>query len=385
MALTDKLSAIGVAIREKTGKSELLTLDAMPTEIAAIETGGGGYEPPAEAFVLKGVCSNAFSRNHFNWILEEYGDRYTFDKNVYMISSMFDSSDELTKIPFSIDLSQYSGTSRVDIGDVFHGCSNLIEIPEIKLPLTYISDAGSLFEGCYNLRYAPNITNFKSNATNAALTRMFYGCYSLRELPTWIDGIYDKLSDTSTITGTYCIYSNLCQNCYSLDEISDLYVFHGIISANVLANTFKGCGRLKKLTFKTDENGNPLTAKWKSQTIDLSSYVGYLSAATYMNGSINNGITNADRVYNATEYETNKNNPNYWTISSVFSRYNHDSAVETINSLPDTSAYLATAGGSNTIKFKGDGGSSTDGGAINTLTEEEIAVATAKGWTVSLV
>ena len=46
---------------------------------------------------------------------------------------------------------------------------------------------------------------------------------------------------------------------------------------------------------------------------------------------------------------------------------------------------LATAGGTNTIKFKGDSGSATDGGAINTLTEEEIAVATAKGWTVSLV
>jgi hypothetical protein len=66
-----------------------------------------------------------------------------------------------------------------------------------------------------------------------------------------------------------------------------------------------------------------------------------------------------------------------------YSRYNHDSAVNTINSLPDTSAYLATAGGTNTIKFKGNAGSKTDGGAINTLTAEEIAVATAKGWTVS--
>ena len=68
-----------------------------------------------------------------------------------------------------------------------------------------------------------------------------------------------------------------------------------------------------------------------------------------------------------------------------YSRYNHDSAVETINSLPDTSEYLAANGGTNTIKFKGAAGSKTDGGAINTLTEEEIAVAAAKGWTVTLV
>ena len=68
-----------------------------------------------------------------------------------------------------------------------------------------------------------------------------------------------------------------------------------------------------------------------------------------------------------------------------YSRYNHDSAVETINSLPDTSGYLSANGGTNTIKFEGAAGSKTDGGAINTLTEEEIAVAAAKGWTVTLV
>lgn len=42
MALTDKLTAIGDAIRSKTGGSELLTLDEMPQEIQGIQTGGGG-------------------------------------------------------------------------------------------------------------------------------------------------------------------------------------------------------------------------------------------------------------------------------------------------------------------------------------------------------
>ena len=69
----------------------------------------------------------------------------------------------------------------------------------------------------------------------------------------------------------------------------------------------------------------------------------------------------------------------------MFSRYNHDSAVETINSLPDTSEYLATAGGTNTIKFRNYSGACTDGGGTNDLTPEEIAVATAKGWTVTIV
>lgn len=41
MALIDKLNAIGDAIRVKTGKTNKLTLDEMPNEIASIETGGG--------------------------------------------------------------------------------------------------------------------------------------------------------------------------------------------------------------------------------------------------------------------------------------------------------------------------------------------------------
>lgn len=46
MALTDKLSAIGNAIRAKTGKTDKLTLDQMPGEIAGITGGGGGGANP---------------------------------------------------------------------------------------------------------------------------------------------------------------------------------------------------------------------------------------------------------------------------------------------------------------------------------------------------
>lgn len=46
MALTDKLTNIGNAIREKTGKSELIPLDNMPDEIRSISGGGGGDTNP---------------------------------------------------------------------------------------------------------------------------------------------------------------------------------------------------------------------------------------------------------------------------------------------------------------------------------------------------
>ena len=56
------------------------------------------------------------------------------------------------------------------------------------------------------------------------------------------------------------------------------------------------------------------------------------------------------------------------------------SDIKTISTLPDVSA-----SGTATIKFKGAAGSLTDGGAINTMTAAEIAVATAKGWTITFV
>lgn len=43
MALTNKLTAIGDAIRAKTGSTEKLTLDGMASAIAGISTGGGEF------------------------------------------------------------------------------------------------------------------------------------------------------------------------------------------------------------------------------------------------------------------------------------------------------------------------------------------------------
>lgn len=48
MALTDKLRSIADAIREKTGKTDPLTLDQMPGEISGIESGGGAEDLDAE-------------------------------------------------------------------------------------------------------------------------------------------------------------------------------------------------------------------------------------------------------------------------------------------------------------------------------------------------
>lgn len=163
------------------------------------------------------------------------------------------------------------------------------------------------------------------------------------------------------------------------------------------------------ITFATN-NGEPYKVNWKNQTIDLAKTIGYNNSEySYSYEIYGQGYWKEKNniFYNTTDLEQAKLNYNKlksqdnwfsWSSKSgtyegksnvyyslLFSRYNHDSAVETINSLPDTSEYLTSAGGTNTIKFTGIQGALTDGGAINTLTEQEIAVATEKGWTVSMV
>ena len=92
-------------------------------------------------------------------------------------------------------------------------------------------------------------------------------------------------------------------------------------------------------------------------------------------------ITADKEVKDDETYAALKNDPDWFGTSESYSRYNKLSAIETISTLPDCSA----SGGTNTIRFRGVAGGKTDGGAINTMTEEEIAVAAAKGWTVSFV
>jgi hypothetical protein len=239
----------------------------------------------------------------------------------------------------------------------------------------------SFFDG-FDWSYIDTLTS----AYSGNMSGMFNGCYSLRTLPITLLTHYNR-----SITYSYSIYYNSgFQNCYSLDEITNLHVYDKAsswTSNGFGVSAFTNSARIKNLTFATNEDSSVKIVKWKNQTIDMTSSVGYTSTtgAKYIL-NYNSGITADKEVKDDATYQALKDDPDWFSTKIEYSRYNHDSAVATINTLPDASAYLATqSSGTNTIKFKGEAGSATDGGAINTLTEEEIAVATAKGWTVTFV
>ena len=380
MALTDKLSAIGNAIRAKTGGTELLTLDAMPNEIASIETGGGGGIQ-VEPIVLTGNqehgCTGIISSAYINL----YGDTIT-TKDMTSGKFMFHKSS-LKTIPFSLN---FKSNTTIDLSDIFSEAVNLEYLPKINnLKLSIVRDFA---RGAINLKEIPKDyfdnwdLSYLSSSTNnytGDASYLFYNCRSLRSIPVgFLNGMNPKISYY------YSYYYSGFNSCYCLDELIDLPIpYTATWTNNAFSKTFSSCARLKRITFATQEDGSLLIKEWKNQVIDLSEVGWGISSQTIV--SCNNSITMDKYVDSDEKYQALKNDPDWFTYGSKWSRYNKTSAIETINSLPDTSAYLATAGGTNTIKFKGGSGSSTDGGAINTMTEEEIAVATAKGWTVTFV
>ena len=382
MALTDKLSAIGNAIRAKTGGTELLTLDAMPNEIASIETGGGGGIQ-VEPIVLTGsgnyICSGIVAESYINL----FGDTISTN-NLQNCNYMFYNSKNLIEIPFDIN---FNGSRERDATCMFSHCEKLKKVPKINNFRP--SDIFQMFEHCYQLKDFPEnyFDNWdwtylenQTSAYNGNCSHMFYDCRSLRKIPV---GIFNHMNPV--ISNSYTYFNSGFYDCWSLDEVVGLPIpYTATYTVNMLGNTFGYCRRLKRITFATQEDGSPIVVNWKAQKIDLQSSVGWgLDEA--INTTLNNGITADKFVNDDASYQALKNDPDWFAFDYKYSRYNKISAIETINSLPDTSAYLATAGGTNTINFKGEAGSATDGGAINTMTEEEIAVAAAKGWTVTFV
>ena len=359
-----------------------------------------------EAYLITGNCNYMFNNGKWDWFLETHKDKVTtenlidtsymfyaskitsmpfeinFREEGYNCSFMFGMTKELDVIP-SIDFKQtktYRNTDSLFIG------SGVKEIGTIK---NLYPEKMNIFKDCKNLRYLPEFENLNLDRIYtyqyAGFGNTFSGCNSLRMIP---EDLLKRFYQPVSTSGSYCVWYYGFTNCNSLDEIRGLNPHTGTMTSNSFANSFANCNRLKNIIFATQEDGTPYVCNWKSQTIDLTGEIGYekfLLTATPPIVLLNSGITEDKRVTDDVSYQALKDDPDWFSTVIEYSRYNHDSAVNTINSLPDTSAYLASAGGTNTIKFNGESGSLTDGGAINTLTEEEIAVATAKGWTVTLV
>lgn len=437
MALTDKLTNIANAIREKGGTSDKLTLAQMPDAIAAIETGGGSGDDKVPEVINITRGDLKFYNDDLKFLRQHYADRINcaLENADHMFYNSTSTTDDKS---IGFNLKMASGKTYVDgeymfgttdilptqeeIGDLvflnaegmFSGNTNEGVIP----PITFVkpphsmnsscdymfgncsaeeigtitnfkpNNVANLFRNAYRLKHSPVLVNYDNSALMTSAYRqmgcVFENCYSLRSIDESFLKFWCMGKQTS---GTYHPYGYMLNYCVSLDEINGIMPTGSVpLTANIFNKTFDHCYHLKNITFALQEDGTPFTTEWKNQTINLTQYTGW-AGASGADGVItgwNTGITADKEATSKTTYDALKDDPDWWSRDFNYSRFNHDSAVNLINSLPDTSAYLATqTGATNTVKFYTNAGYSTDGGGVNDLTEEEVAVAAAKGWTIA--
>ena len=324
--------------------------------------------------------SYAFYGGCWDNFINAFGDKITTENIVSMPYGFYGTN--ITKIPFDLNFS--TSSSSHSLNNAFAN-TEFTEAPVLKN--VNPGDMANIFYGSSHIREFPD--NYAEDwnwstmisSSNADKKEMFTSCYSLRKLPM----AFFKYGNAN-LSYSYHPLRNF-YTLYALDEIVDFpYPHKTTITAtssarNIFYNSFSNISRIKNFTFASDIG----TMSWAKMTMDFTTYFGWCNSPSDVL-NYNSGIIIDKRVEDDATYQALKNDPDWFTSDVAYSRYNHDSAVATINSLPDCSAYVATvSNGANIIKFKGAAGEKTDGGAINTLTDEEIAVAAAKGWTVTLV
>ena len=259
------------------------------------------------------------------------------------------------------------------------------------------------FSECINLTQLPTFIQYTTSAKTINWFHMFSDCASITNIPSaYLSSIMGYDSSTNSTSGLFqnclslkemldteiCAYSvdfsHMFENCCQLNKIVGLAMPNTKFTSNNFTNMFKNCVMMSKLTFSGSDN-----YQWKSQTIDFTT-CGYDTTTNHTYSTSMGGkkfiFDSAKQVTDASTYNQLKDTADWWTADVAYSKYDRQSAIATIKSLPNTSNYLSSNGGTNTIKFKKNAGSAKgDNYNMSKLSASEIAVATAKGWTVSLV
>ena len=370
----ESLTAIGDAIRAKTGSEDLLEFpNGMVAAIEGITTGGGG-SAEVEPIVLTGDQSYGCTRTIGTAYIKLHGDSIT-TKDLSNCNYLF-YLNECEKIPFDINL--VSGGA--DCSYMFGACKKLKEVPKIiGSPINIYN----LFIACEALKEIPEdvISNFDMlrDKINRKIGSVFYNCYSLEKVPTTL---LNELYGIQT-SSSYTPYYRTFFNCYNLQRVEGLGVQTSTLTSNVFDSTFKNCAKLREFTFATNEDGTPKTANWRNQVIDLTT-AGYGNEAyiiAYSDSTIEDRIDTLEEwnEANSAIYDDIEALPNVYATNPDYSLYNNARGAlnRTLYSLPDCSEYLSGTSYTNTIKF----GNHSVAGNI----EAYAAAAAAKGWTVTLV
>lgn len=410
MALTDKLTAIGDAIRTKTGKTATMTLDQMVTEIEGIETGAS-----AVTITLTGDLSNFNNAGRADELFNnesvniEFANISNMDNMHQNATGLVDAKtvgynkymfDGCTNLKTVTGVSGATETENNSIQYMFRNCTNLETVDITGTQKLADGTNDYAFYGCNNLTSIANASvNFDGQTvTSVSMSHTFENCYKLKSIPNgFLSGlatsgqndtaIYLNGSRNNIKKGT--TYADTFKNCLSLRSlqvyrqgrdatysVSNTSLFSGAFDNLAMLSSIKFCSSTLATGGYYDYN--------HGYTIDLST-CGYLADESYvdiMTEMYGSPVTTQE------EYEAKKDTEDWWTTDPAFSRFDLNSFKEAIQYLPRHGKDSSNKSTTSYIKFKEDAGSNTTNGGISSTAaniNSLLSYATSNGWTVAYV
>ena len=365
------LTNIADAIRAKKSSTDTYTPAEMATAISSIESGGG--ELTEEDLTFTGDLSYFNYYGRMSKIIKKCGSKMKFNA----VTSLFKSF--MGNDPLNSDFSNWTiNLSKCDFYETFRTNNSIKKYPKFS---GTINSLQSTFNSSSNTLIPDDLfsnTTFLLESTSNGYNGIFTNCKNLKKTPLWFENMVFTTKDFTYSYAYSTLYNSTFDGNRNLKEIVLPIIPAPIkLKVNCFGSTFRYVSKARKIIFAPPPAGNE-SVLWTKQTINLADTLfGYSNSAREMTGN----VISDDETYNLY-----KNDPDAWADKLEYSFYNHDSALETIKSLPYTQMVdIPQSELQNVIKFYGKSGEKTDGGAINTLTAEEIAIATNKGWTVSFV
>lgn len=234
--LTDFLTDIADAIRQKKGTQNKINPQDFASEISSISSGGDSsstrYTGHADAEGLRAIGWTDediayYQENGVNWNEEDdeyhkvtdnnkalygvltaeniktYKDRIVYlpkidTSGITSMNSMFSNCFSLVSIP------QLDTSSVKDMTNIFFGCYSLVSIP--PLDTSSVTTMYQMFKNCYSIVFIPQLDTSSVKDMNG----MFSGCNSLVSIP---------LLNTSIVTNMNSMF-NTCNSLVSIPQLN---------------------------------------------------------------------------------------------------------------------------------------------------------------------
>lgn len=253
--LSNFLTDVANAIRNKKGTTDAIVASNFDTEIESIEGGSGKYAPRYISF--------------YNYDGTDLNDELNNldTSNMTSMAYMFYNCTKVTKL----DVSKLNTSNVTTMNSMFYGCKTITELDISKLDTTNLTNVRNMFCDCSKLK-AINFGNLNTSGASD-LSYMFARCKALNEMDlslfdfsniTYFQEMFVSCSTLKTVI----FPPNMAKTSYLKETFSHCSAIthidiSGVTSVSNWYRTFYGCNSLTHLDMR---NIDMSSSKPNSQT-----------------------------------------------------------------------------------------------------------------------